>query len=323
MADSFKITKDDLSKLQHGTKLTGNILCINYDIKLQKNGQEYVTGTLHAEKDIQFKVWGSNTNLVNEFKTRDLKGKVINIDGEGNSYNGTISVILNDIGIEGITNTPDDFLIQKYDIDAYFKALSELVKATTSEQGFALATRILFNNTELNEQFKKAYAAISHHDNCRGGLLAHTFKVVRLMAFCTEQYPNMFLAKSDNLSKDDKKDLLIIGCLLHDLGKVVEMNMGVYQPEAVAKHGYLGIEILYAYKNDICGTYSDQWWYTLCSILLQHHGEYGEKPASLAAYFVHMIDLLDSRFTYLTDMIANSPEQDKIFYDDMILNVLR
>ena len=37
-------------------------------------------------------------------------------------------------------------------------------------------------------RFKVEFAAMSHHDNCKGGLLAHTYKVLLLMKFVCRQY---------------------------------------------------------------------------------------------------------------------------------------
>lgn len=325
MADEFKITKDDLSKISEGTKVTGNILCRSYDIRKQKNGQDYVAGTLHSQKDIPFKVWGSNEALVNIFKTKDLKGKVINIDGNGNVYNNSVSIILNDIGIDGITNVPDDFLASRYDEEQYFEALRNLIEKTVSDKGYKLACEILFNNTGVAEKFKTNYAATSHHDNCKGGLLAHTYKMTRLMYFCLEQYPALVGIKSENFEQKDYVDLFILGCLFHDLGKIDEIVAGAYVEKSIVKHTYLGLERLTAYKDKFISAYNEMWWYNLCSILLQHHGEFGEPPKTLYAYLVHKVDMMDSEFTFLSTMLADNPELDKIFYENSsgALNILK
>ncbi|MCC7430947.1 HD domain-containing protein [bacterium] len=75
---------------------------------------------------------------------------------------------------------------------------------------------LFFEDTELVELFKKAPAGKLWHHNYLGGLAEHTFGVVKICEFLTENYPHL------------DKDLLITAAIFHDLGKIYEMTYENY-----------------------------------------------------------------------------------------------
>jgi 3'-5' exoribonuclease len=68
-------------------------------------------------------------------------------------------------------------------------------------------------NEEMKEKFKNHPAAISIHHNWIGGLLEHTLEVVK------------YCKLSKEISPELDEDLLVTGALLHDIGKLEEMEM--------------------------------------------------------------------------------------------------
>lgn len=84
----------------------------------------------------------------------------------------------------------------------------------------------VFGNAPFRARFEDAVAAGSHHHAYRGGLLRHTVEVAELCRAACRTLP--FL----------RHDLLVTAALLHDLGKVWEMEQGLRAGEYTA-HGAL------------------------------------------------------------------------------------
>ena len=60
--------------------------------------------------------------------------------------------------------------------------------------------------------YTRAPAAKTMHHVCLGGLLEHSLAVARLAADICRRYPDL------------NRDLLIVGALLHDVGKLAELR---------------------------------------------------------------------------------------------------
>ena len=302
------------------TPISGVVMIKSYSIGLTKRGDEFINGELLSGVVVQFKAW-NNSLAFSKLKSGEYTGQVMYISGEVNEYQGQKSIIVNTV------NEPDDdysvdlFMPVKYNTDAYWNGLKSQFEYKTSDKIHEIANEVLFNNEEVAERFKIEQAASSHHDNCKSGLLAHTYKVMRLMDTVISEYPSI-RNNLDGTVNQDMVDLLKFGVLVHDIGKIHEMKFGVYQPCAIVTHRYLGIEMLP--KDKIIEAYNEEWWLQLVAILLQHHGEFGDNCRTLGAYLVHKCDLLESQLTSLTQSLESpisSPAGDRIKQDDLWLSI--
>lgn len=295
------ITKEFLQTMKAGQTVSGIILVTNYGIQLTKTGKEYITGNLQSGVNASFKAWGSSSAF-GKLKNEDYVNMPSYIVGSVDGFGGTNTIIIDSIqAVEGYT--PDQFFPIRYDIESYYTALKNQIAKRVSEKGQVICNNVLFDNEEVAERFKKEFAASSHHDNCKGGLLAHTYKVINNMANIVTMYGNLVMR--DGETSQDYTDLLYVGALLHDVGKVVEMEFGVYQSKSIVTHNYLGVEFISPYKDAIIEAYDENWYYSLVSILLQHHGEFEAPPRTVAAYLVHKADMFDSELTLLSQNIES------------------
>lgn len=315
------IKQEVLKAGQNKEPVSGVILVNNYSTALTKNGNEYITGTLQSGINIAFKAWG-NTSAFTELKNNDYNNVPSYISGSFDTFGGSVSIIVDSINaVNGFT--PDMFYPVKYNMSAYLDALKKLIDTRLTDKAKKYANKILFDNEEVLERFKVEFAASSHHDNCKNGLLAHTFKVCSNVNYLFNLYPNIPMrVNPDNPS--DFIDLCMLGALLHDIGKIYEMEFGVYQPVSRVTHRYLGTELLSEYKEDIINDYSDIWYYDLISILLQHHGEYGDDCKTLCSFIVHEADNMDAKFTLVEQLLENPTEASsgkKIKIDSKVLNL--
>lgn len=316
------ITQEQLRTLTGGQNISGIVLIKEYSIQLTKNGSEYVTGVLQSGTDKPFKAW-SNSSAFRELKNAAYENVPAYIVGNGDDYGGQTSIVLNSVqAVDGYT--PDQFFPVKYNIEAYWEALRNLVASEVTPKGLELCNKILFNNPNISDRFKVEFAARTHHDNCKGGLLAHTYKVVALVASIVKQYPTLIsgagATSEAHTPNSDFHDLLCIGALLHDIGKIYEMNFGVYQQASCVTHKYIGSEMVAEFKKDICEAYGVEWYYNLISIMLQHHGEWGEQPKTVWAQIVHYADAYEAKLMLLAQAMEGAGEDGKVKVDGVILS---
>lgn len=301
------ISQKVIKEAKGGVPVNGVILVKGYSVKLTKNGKEYIEGQMQSGSVIPFKAWGQSSAF-SMLKNNDFSNCPSMISGSFDEYNGTVSIVVDTIvAVDGYT--PSQFLEVRYQKDAYANALKQIVQANTSEKGYSLASKILFDDAELFDRFAKEFAAKSHHDNCKSGLMVHTFKVLCLMSWVLQTYPNL-LTDGENKNSQDRKDLYMIGSLLHDIGKTMEMNYGVYQPNSAISHRILGLDILYKYRADIESAYDEKWFRDLQSIIVEHHGEFADPCRTVVAYVVHKVDCFDSVMTGLAQSLDESMMTD-------------
>ncbi|HLP61832.1 MAG TPA: HD domain-containing protein [Candidatus Deferrimicrobium sp.] len=194
---------------------------------------------------------------------------------------------------------PADF-IEKCNIDiaSLFGQLIETVKLNLSKpyllqlvDGFCQA---------YGEKFKNHYGAQKIHHAYLGGLLEHTYSMVKLAISIAGHY-----------SLD--KELLVIGTLFHDIGKINEFYITPV-PQATMEGGLIGHIVLgntmfLELKNKIPG-FPEELSCKIQHLIISHHGEkeFGspEVPMIPEAFALHAIDLLDSRIKIMSDAVKNS-----------------
>lgn len=210
-------------------------------------------------------------------------------------------------GTEGLYKK--DFYAEKYAADAYWVNLCKTVCSNISEDGSKVFEAIF--NDELKERFCEEFAAIGHHDNCRSGLLAHTAKVAKV---CTviKVYPEIMSRVG--------KDLLFIAAAVHDIGKVREYDNGVISEEGKRiSHNISGILMLEQHKDVIVDLKGEQFYTDLVSVIATHHGEYGERPRTVIAYVIHLIDCLESNLASINQQLETVEKDSQIVVEGMRL----
>lgn len=305
------LTKETIMGKPEGEYVQGLCVVQNYSILPQKNGGRYISGTLQMKGSVPFKSWG-NSDAFNELSTKEAKPRIMMILGQIDCYGGVKSIIVEKAAEveEGISEAIStvDFLEDVYNAEQLMLGLSKTISTKCSE-GAALVFNSIMESVE--DRFKVEFAAVSHHDNVKSGLLAHTFKVVRL-ATVLKLYPE--------LSKVVSADILYLGCALHDIGKIYEYaNGAMSQRGKVLSHHTFGVMMLLENRAVIEKCLGSEALDTLLSIVEQHHGEYGERPRTVAAYIIHKLDMLESTFTSLDEVVKNSAD-GTLLYDGLRLS---
>ena len=306
------LSKENIINEVDGTPVNGVVLLSNYSLLPQKNGGHYINGYLQAKGQVAFKIWSDSSpdSAFQKLSNNPIKNTICTISGKVNIFGGTTSLILTDVKVvpseviarEGISQA--SFLEDVYDVNELWNKMFAVLRKNCSETAVNVFTKII---TPLKEKFEVEFAAIHHHDNCKSGLLAHTTKVLRL-ATLIKMYPSILERVSP--------DVLFIGCALHDIGKVFEYDSGVISDTGrMLSHHTFGVMYLLEYRDLIISSMGENFFYSVLAIVEQHHGEYEERPRTIAAYVIHKIDALDSTLTTLDTMIVSSNPDDQLQYE--------
>jgi len=144
----------------------------------------------------------------------------------------------------------------------------------------------------LWETFKKGVAAKNYHHAYIGGLLQHSANVGEI---------SYNLAKFYNLNAD----LVLLGALLHDIGKVWEFDIfpKFEHNKYYSKLGHIFLGAYYvkekAKELNLPRELADE----LVHIILAHHGDYVKGspvvPKTPEALLVHLVDNLDAQMNHI------------------------
>jgi len=155
---------------------------------------------------------------------------------------------------------------------------------------------------EENEKDFFAYpAAKSVHHDFLGGLAEHTLGMLKL--------GNAIISLYDGIDRD----LLIAGIVLHDFGKIFELeNYGLNYGKSgnLLGHIVIGSNIIYATAKDL-NIIEDQKVLQLNHIIISHHGklEFGSPklPMTMEAEIISQIDDFDSKINIMQKELNKSP----------------
>lgn len=261
------------------------------------NGLNYLSFVLQDKSGvIDAKKWDVTAEDINKSE----KGKIVRIDGEVTKFKDKLQIRIADI----------------YEVDPEDNDLSSLLMLGSIEFNALIEDFNYYKNSIKNDDckvildavFKKYYskfidypAAVRNHHEFYHGLLHHSV----MMCKVAEQLSKLY---------DCDYDLLISGCLLHDIGKVIEFS-GYVAPSYTNEGNLLGhISIGMSIIKEI----SDELKITsevpllLEHMILSHHGklEYGSPvvPLTREALLLSMIDDLDAKMMVLDKAFSDIEE---------------
>ncbi len=146
---------------------------------------------------------------------------------------------------------------------------------------------------------RKMPAAQNFHHSYSGGLVEHLWSVTRVSLALAKHYGDYY----NELNPPLNRDVIVAGAILHDIGKLRELD---YHPVEAkyTKHGtlighiVLGRDMVRDTARDIPG-FPDETLLLLEHAILAHHGQmqYGapKEPATIEALIVHYADEIDAK----------------------------
>ncbi|MGM0494007.1 MAG: 3'-5' exoribonuclease YhaM family protein [Armatimonadota bacterium] len=185
------------------------------------------------------------------------------------------------------------------DVDELRDRLLEIVASVSNPHLKALLDEF-FGDPDFVDCFCRAAGAKALHHSHLGGLLEHTIGVLEVLETVARVHPEL------------DRDLLMAGGLLHDLGKVTELecraSIEYTDTGRLVGHTVLTDRMVNKAIDRIEG-FPEELANRLTHLLLSHHGqrEYGAPvlPMTAEACALHYADNLDAHVQYFGQVIAD------------------
>ena len=290
-----------IADLKPGTSVSTTFLVRSKERKTARNGSAYLdlefqdsTGTVKA------KLWDCDSSDA-AFEADD----VVRVAGGLELYQGNLQLSVRKIVKcrETDIDLADYLPHSSQNSDQLFEGL--LKRIQQMPQG-PLQTLLLniFNDPEIARKFRQAPAAMTFHHAFIGGLIEHVSSLVTLGDRVCDHYPVL------------DRQMVLAGLLLHDIGKIEELNFTrgfTYSTRGqLVGHISIGVEIIHD-KVRMVQDFPPELWVRLQHIILAHHGklEFGspKEPMFMEALVVNYLDDLDSKLEAMLEQYATDKDR--------------
>ena len=245
------------------------------------------------------RVWKASEELYRAIP----KPGFIHIQGRSEVYQNNLQIVINNISVIDASKVKiEDFLARTdKDVDKIFAEIKRIVGGIKNKQLKALVDEFL-GDEQLMKKFCSCPGGMSMHHDYIGGLLEHTWNMLRVASAILPMYP------------DAQADLVVAGIFIHDMGKTEELiyDTAFSYTDSGQLIGHISKSFLLLHKKaeqlaakaeKIDVAIID----ALGHIILSHHGAYEfgspKLPATAEAFMVSYIDDLDAKMNQVTRLI--------------------
>jgi len=291
--------------LTPGQQIFGKYLLLDKLRRKTKDGKDMYNIKLgDSTGEINAVVW-ENCPITGDFST----GGVIGVLGDLGSFNGKLQV--NAKRIKMLEEDPNPYLKgPTLDLATLQPRFEQYIDSVQDLHLQDLLNRVF--DPVQKERFYRATAAKTIHHNYSGGLLEHTLEVADLCLQALGVLPGL------------NRDLMLTGALLHDIGKIAELEIKVipqYTSEGrLLGHIVLGTEMVTIAINSLRldgRDFPDELEWMLKHMILSHHGslEFGSPviPLFPEALLLHAMDNLDAKMFVFFNKINESGTDGEFF----------
>ncbi len=292
-----------IKDLKAGSDLKETFAVRSADVRQRRGGGPYLAATLGDRTgEVTALVW-QNVDRLREVLE---PGTVVMVQGQVQRYNQQIQVVIRKAEVVADESVDQEVFVRSSAVDPVllWKRLMTLVEEVEDTDVRQLLFRV-FSDPEVESLFKVAPAARSMHHAFRTGLLEHTVSVTVAARLLADHY-------------GANADLVVAGALLHDLGKIWELEIGasIEYTDDGRLLGHLPMEVLFVERMITeLELFPAEIRRQLLHILLAHHGEYGygspRRPKTPEALLVHMMDNLDSKMAGMLEAINANGSDDE------------
>ncbi len=278
----------------------GFFLCARKEARTGRNGNEYLELVLQdVTGEIRAKVFQDVELAKQEFDA----GEFVKVQGRGNLYNQRLELVLDKIRrVMPDRDRADGFREEDCipasprPLDGMWQELEGRI-ASVADTNLRQLLQGMLN--VHGDRLKIWPAAQTVHHAYRGGLLEHILQIMAVVTALADLY-------------GARRDLLIAGALLHDIGKLEELSYGVATEYSVAGnlvgHITIGVGMVRDAVREIPG-FPEDLRLELEHLILSHHGarELGSpvEPMTVEAFLLAKADDLDATIHQVRKHLAD------------------
>ena len=279
--------------------MRANFLATDTTVRKDSRGVPYLSLKLvDRTGSVDARMWGK---LPEEFLGEVPAPAYVAVEGHTHEYRGTLQVKLDRLRLLRPEDVSEEDYLPATELDrrALAAELEHAGRQLENEHLRNLFT-VMVSDEDFWRTFCEAPAAKTMHHARIGGLLEHSVSCLRIARELAELYPV-------------DRDLLIFGAIFHDVGKVRELSWDrgafAYTKEGrLLGHVVLGERLVSSYVATL-PSFPEELRLRLSHVLISHQGEteYGspERPKTLEALLVHLVDNLDARAAMYVENTTN------------------
>ena len=264
---------------------------------------------------ITAKFWGDTEEGTQTVYNFFSDAKVVRIVGKVEEYNGEKYISINQPGnvLEKSENYDSADYMRKTDKD--IPQMIEKLKEEVSKISNPHIKQLLesfSNDDEFMKKYSKAPAGKMWHHDFVGGLLEHVHSLIAISKTVHTSHPDLDL------------DLLIAACILHDIGKTVEFDIGVNIEitDEGRLYGHISIgHKMVASQIEKIPNFPKEMEKKILHIILSHHGELENgspvKPMFAEAVAFAHIDDTDATTQHTKQIIQRDESEKTWIYSRM------
>ena len=294
------MTKRFVAELVAGGALDEVFLLAQRNMAHKKDGNPFLNVTL-ADRTGQVKgvVW----DQVDRIAEAVAEGDFVHVRAQVGEYRGNLQLVVKDMArVPPEQVDAADFLAATArDVSKMFERLKEMTLRMQTPHLKALFERFWSDDAFVAAYIRAPAAKLMHHAYI-GGLLEHTLSMAVLSELIAGHYSGV------------DRDLLLAGVILHDVGKVRELEYTRridYTDEGrLLSHIVIGLSMLDEKLKQV-PDFPETQAQLLKHMIISHHGarEFGspEPPKTIEAVLLNFIDEMDSRVNSIREYVAKDP----------------
>lgn len=289
------MSRINISAFHEGDKVTTSLLITQLTKGVTSSGAPYASFTLQDQTgSIEAKLWDVKEDQLQKVAA----GTIVELSAEVLKYRNALQLRLYSVNtLDPSLVNPADFVVSSHLTQDQMKASLDATLASLKDPIYREITTQLLKDHE-DRLYTSPAAAKNHHDFA-GGLATHMISMVDLAEALVKLYPQL------------NRDLLLVGVLLHDLGKVIELS-GPILTEYTLEGKLIGhISIMQAKALEVArrlGYEQSEQLILLRHLILSHHGEYeyGSPvlPMIMEAEILNYVDNIDARMNMFDKALA-------------------
>ncbi|NLJ64991.1 MAG: HD domain-containing protein [Christensenellaceae bacterium] len=293
-------SQNKVLKLQKDDRFEGFLLVRNASNRVGSTGSPYLDMMLADNSgDINAKVW-------NTAETAPEGGSVIKLRAGVTEFNGRLQLRVEKFRLATEEDEVDLSLLVPCAPEKPEVMLKQVYDTIEAMQNDVLKKIVHSIIKQYEDKLIYYPAAQSLHHAERSGLLNHTTSMLNVAKAIVTCYP--FL----------DEDLLYSGIILHDIGKILELNSDNFgNVSDYTKDGLLlghlvrGVSLIRDTARQLNIPEDDEYTLLLEHMVLSHHGiaEYGSTrpPMFPEAEMLHLIDVMDARMNEMQGVLERTP----------------
>lgn len=295
-----------VNELEPNRVITSSFLVCSKDVRQKKTGEPYLSLLLSDRTgEIEAKMWDNVGEVMDTFDRDDF----IKVKGLVQVYHNRPQLTIHKLRRmeDSEADFADYFPASRRDPNEMWAELRDMVSRMQNPHLKALLEEFL-GDEGIACRFRMAPAAKQIHHAFLGGLLEHVLSLSALARFAAGHYPFV------------DSDLLLAGIVLHDIGKIEELNYqrGFSYSDNGQLLGHIVIALrMLADKVRAVPGFPERLRALVEHMIISHHGhlEFGSPklPQFPEALLLHYLDDMDSKMECMRALLDRDLQADGCF----------